>query len=359
MSDRDDALHEERDWTEPDRDLRRTRTGGAHGHACGDSAALAPAGRHRALRCDGAPRVSTRNPSVLPAARARAHRRPCTTSAAALRSARQRCHGTPVRSTLRFDPTTRSGGVGNPIGPRRSNPADHCPPTATPPRAAAVRLLVPGASRAGHARGTATSQRVLRGSHPGRRPGAPASRPARHRLAPGAVPGDVRADQRRAVPRGAPPGRTRGPHQGGAEGPLQDRCDGQGRRRQDDGLGDASDRSSPSYARTTAWWRSTPTPRSASSAAASTPRRWAPTGSSHPTNTSRRSPTSAAGSATMRPVCSCWPARRARRADGCSTRRSTGRPPRGWTATSPSRSSTAVRRWTRPSRRRCCATSTR
>ena len=107
----------------------------------------------------------------------------------------------------------------------------------------------------------------------------------------------------------------------------------------------ASDPCSPSCATTTAWWPSTPIPRSASSAAGSTRRLRAPTGSWRPTSISRRSPTSAPGWATTPPAYSCWPGRPRPPAAAYWTQRSIGKRRRGWTATSRSRSSIAAPPW--------------
>ena len=102
-----------------------------------------------------------------------------------------------------------------------------------------------------------------------RRPSAAANwcRPARSRPGRGwrrvLFTSDLRADQPRPVTRRTPPGRAGGQGPIAAARPLQDRRARQGRHRQDH-LAAASDRSSPSCARKTAWWPSTPIPRSAS-----------------------------------------------------------------------------------------------
>ena len=114
------------------------------------------------------------------------------------------------------------------------------------------------------------------------------------------------ADQSGPVPRRAVSGRAGSQDPVPAARHLQDRRAGQGRGRQKHHRRRASGRCSPSCAKTTAWWPSTPTPRSASWPAGSTRRRRAPTGSWPPTGTCSRSPISAPGSAATRPACSCW-----------------------------------------------------
>ena len=83
----------------------------------------------------------------------------------------------------------------------------------------------------------ATAERLVRRPHPRRRVGAGPTGPAGPRLAPRAVQGHLRTDQPRPGPGRDPASRTRGEDPVGAARALQGRRDGQGRRRQDDGVG--------------------------------------------------------------------------------------------------------------------------
>ena len=181
-------------------------------------------------------------------------------------------------------------GVSHPPGSRRipRRPAGQTAPPQPPAEPTAGSTIAAPESRSRGA-GASAPARVVCRMDPRRRIDAPAPRPSDSRLAPRALQGTFGLINLGPSPDEIRQAELEAKIKSVLRGHYKIGVMGKG------GVGKttcppASDRSSPSCARRTGWWPSTPTPRSASSAAASTRTRRAPTGSWPPTSTSRRSP---------------------------------------------------------------------
>ena len=154
---------------------------------------------------------------------------------------------TPIRTTTGIPP--RHGAVAHRKPPRRSMEAAArlaaaarpatcgTDPSATPVVRPTDATVESPALRTRRGLGATPAARVVCRPDQGRRPGARPPGAARPRLASRVVQGHLRAGQSRPVARRDPAGRVGEQDQVGAARALQDRRDGQGRRRQDDRVG--------------------------------------------------------------------------------------------------------------------------
>ena len=230
-----------------------------------------------------------------------------------------------------------------------------CPAAAAVPAEPSARAHAPASfARPPRTRAPSPAGRVVRSRlrAAGTHPSIAARRP--RLAAPGRVD-HFRPDQAGAVgrePRGGP---IRGGHSYGPARQLQDRRAGQGRGRQDDRRGQRRvDLRRTAPGRPGGGHRRRHRVRQAGQPDRPATSRLVLGAGRRPEPATRFADVRSPGRQQHGRACSCSRGSRPRRGAGCWIRRSTGRPPRGSTAISRSRSSTAARPWTRRSPRRCC-----